>query len=227
MSSPEAEAPAPLLADAHPQAPTAWDASACARPDAAADAAHLEPRPPSADGAERWAAQEQDGRAPGARRRRLGPRAAPAAEPHAAEPCTPAAARFAERSCAAEEAREQKKQSDALQSRPLAEHSLKPPESLPREEPVPLAVAPGVSPAHWWATILLEARPLDAQEQPEPLVAKRPATPLPASSPQVRLQAGRRQLEARPPQAFPPEHASPAAPLDAPLRAASQLPSSA
>jgi hypothetical protein len=69
------------------------------------------------DGAERWVALEQDVRALDANRR-LVLQAALAAEPDATEPCTPAAARFAERSCVATEAAEQL---DAPQLKPLAE----------------------------------------------------------------------------------------------------------
>ena len=53
VSSPEVEAPDPRPADALPPEPTASDASACARPDAAADGPHPVLRLPLADGVER------------------------------------------------------------------------------------------------------------------------------------------------------------------------------
>jgi len=56
----EVEAPDPRPADALLQAPIAWDASACAHPDATADAVHRELRLTWADGAERWADQARD-----------------------------------------------------------------------------------------------------------------------------------------------------------------------
>jgi len=136
----EVEAPDPHPADALPPATAAWDASASARPDAAADAAVLPPQP--AGGAEKLAGRALDVQVRDASCRRLDPRAAPAAGRAAEEPCTPAVARFAERSCAALEVAEQP---DAPQSEPLTERSPKPPEALPRKEPVPLQAAlPGV-----------------------------------------------------------------------------------
>jgi hypothetical protein len=62
-------------------------------------------------------------------------------------------------------------QPDAPQSAPLAEHSLKPPEALSREE-LEVLVEWGVQAAHSRATMLPEALPLGAQEQPEPLEAQ-------------------------------------------------------
>jgi hypothetical protein len=133
-SFPEVEVPDPRPADALPQATAAWDASASARPDAAADAAGLRPQP--ADGAEKWAArvpavQEQDDS-----RHQLEPQAAPAAVPAAAEPCTPVVARFAEQSCAVLEAEEP---TDVLLWEPMAERSPKSWEALPGMESVPPA----------------------------------------------------------------------------------------
>ena len=98
--------------------------------------------------------------------------------PDAAEPCTPAAVRFAERSCAAPEKAERP---EAAQSDPPAEHSLKLSEALPREEPVPLAAqdAPAL---HSHVKMPLEARQPGAREPPEPL-ATHPETPLLAWSP--------------------------------------------
>ena len=112
MSFPEVEAPGQRPADALPQETDAWDASASARPDATADAVHLELRPPSVDVAEKWADRVQDAPVSDATRRSA-LLAVLAAEPHAAEPCTPDAARFAERSSAAPEA-QMEAQPDAL-----------------------------------------------------------------------------------------------------------------
>jgi hypothetical protein len=81
----------------------AWDASVSVHPDVAADAAHRELHQPSADGAEKLAARARGVLVPDAKRRRSALRAAPAAEPSAAELCTLAAARFGERSFAAVE----------------------------------------------------------------------------------------------------------------------------
>jgi hypothetical protein len=102
VSFQEVEAPDPRPADALPQETDAWDASASARPDARADAVHLELRPPSADVAEKLAGRVRDAPVSDATRRSA-LLAALAAEPHAGEPCTPAAAQFAERSSAAPE----------------------------------------------------------------------------------------------------------------------------
>jgi hypothetical protein len=64
----------------------------------------LELHQPSADVAERLADPEQAAPEQAAKRRRSALLAAPEAEPGVTEPCTPAVARFAERSCAAVEA---------------------------------------------------------------------------------------------------------------------------
>jgi hypothetical protein len=143
-----------------------------------ADAARLEVRPQPADGAEKWADRARGAQARDALCHRSAPRAAPEAAPDAAELCTPAAVRFAERSCAAPEKAERP---DAPQSDPPAEHSLKLSEALPREEPVPLAAqdAPAL---HSHVKMPLEARQPGAREPPEPL-ATHPETPLLAWSP--------------------------------------------
>jgi len=113
VSFPEVEAPDPRPADARLPATAASDASASARPDAMADAVHLELRPPSADVAEKWAARVRDAPVSDAIRRSV-LLAAPAAEPPAAELYTRVAARFAEQSCAAAEA-QMEEQPDAPQ----------------------------------------------------------------------------------------------------------------
>ena len=83
-----------------------------------------------------------------AKRRRSALPAAPAAEPAAAVLCTPAAARFAERSCAAVEAQmPMEEQPDAPQWEPLAERSPKLPKALPQLEPMPPEVASLGAPA--------------------------------------------------------------------------------
>jgi hypothetical protein len=104
------EAPDPRPADARLQETAAWDASACAHPDVTADAVRLEVRRPSADVAEKLVGRAPDVLVPDAMCRRSAPPAVPEAEPGAAEPCTPDEARFAERSCAAQEAQMQKQQ---------------------------------------------------------------------------------------------------------------------
>jgi hypothetical protein len=210
-SFPEVEAPDPRPADELPRATAAWDASACARRDAAMGAADL--RPQLAGGVERWAGLARDVPARDATCRRLEPRAAPAAKPPAEAPCRPVAARFAERSSAAPEVAEQP---GAPQGQPLAGRSPKPPAVFPRKDLVLLAAAPGVPTARPQATMPPEAQRMDVQKQPEPLAAGLPALPempLPASSP-----------EAPPPQVFLPELV---ALLDAALPAAPQLPSAA
>jgi hypothetical protein len=177
---PEVEAPDPLPADARRQATAVWDASACARPDAAADAVHPEVRPQPADGAERWADLARDAQGRDAHCHRSAPRAALAAEPDAAELCTPAVVRFAERSFAAPEAAERPEESvqrNASQSEPPEERSLK----LPEEEPAPLA-APDVPAARLRAAMLQKARPPGAPEQQKPMVTQ-PEAQLPASLP--------------------------------------------
>jgi hypothetical protein len=118
-------------ADARPQAPSAWDAWAAVHRDATADAAHREVRPPSADGAERSAAQAPDAQVLGAMCRQLELRAAPPAERDVAGPYTRAAARSAERSCAVPGAAEPL---DGPQPEPMAERSRKPPVALPELE---------------------------------------------------------------------------------------------
>jgi hypothetical protein len=137
------------------------------------------------------------------------------------EPCTPDAARFVERSCAAREA-QMEEQQDVLHREPLAEHSLKLLVELPwRERVQPEVVPPGAPESSQLkmkpVTTLPEAqRP--AQEQLEPLVAESRApsgTPLPASQP-----------EAQPPPASLPEYAQRAALPDA-ARLAPQLPCAA
>ena len=108
------------------------------------DAVHPELRPPSADAVERWADRARDVQVRDGTIRRLELQAVPAAGLAAPEPCTPAVARFAERSCAAPGAAEQP---DAPKQEPLAERSPKPPEALQRLEPAPRAVlwaVPGV-----------------------------------------------------------------------------------
>jgi hypothetical protein len=97
-------------ADALPQEPIAWDAWDDARPDAAADEAHRALRLPSAGDAERWVDRVQADRGRDGTFRRLELQAAPEAEPGALALCTLAEARFAERSCAAQEAQMQKQQ---------------------------------------------------------------------------------------------------------------------
>jgi hypothetical protein len=113
---------------------------ACARPDAAADAADL--RPQLAGGAEISAGQAPDVPARGASPHLSEPRAAPAAEPPAEEPYTPVVARFAEQSCVAPEVAEQP---DAPQWEPLAAPSPKSPEAFPQMKLGLLeAASPGV-----------------------------------------------------------------------------------
>jgi hypothetical protein len=113
--------------DALPQAPSAWDASAFVRRDAAADAVLRELRQPLVDDAEKLVGPARADPALGASRRRLGLRAAPAVALIAPEPCKPGAARFAGRSCEALEAPER---AGALQRAALAERSRKPLEAL-------------------------------------------------------------------------------------------------
>jgi hypothetical protein len=105
-SFPEVEAPVLLRAGALLQAPTAWDASAFARRDAAADELHRELRRPSADAAEKLVGQARDVPALDALRRRSELRVAPAVGSIGSELYIPDAAQFVERSCAAREAQE-------------------------------------------------------------------------------------------------------------------------
>ncbi len=120
VSCREAEELGQHQADALPQALAAWDAWVCAPRDGAADAAHLELRPPSADDAEKLAARERDGQARDAYRR-LELRAELTAEPDAQAPYKRAVAQFAERSCAGLPVAEQP---DASQSEPPVARSL-------------------------------------------------------------------------------------------------------
>jgi len=158
---------------------------ACVRPDAAADAAHLEVHPPRVDGVEKWADPVRGARVRGAHCHQSARRAEPAAEPDAAELCTPAAVRFAERSCAAAEAAEGAEQPDVSQP----ERLLKSPETeaQPKEEPVPLVAASPGARVHSPVTMLpMEAQLPNAPKQQEPLAAQPPARPeaqLLASSP--------------------------------------------
>jgi hypothetical protein len=205
------EAPVQHPADAPPQATAAWDASAFARPDAAADAVHREVRPLPADDAEKSADRVRDALARDACRRSAH-QAAPASEPHVEELCTPAGARSAERSCAAPEAPEPL---DAPSWEPPVERSPKP-QALPQMKRVRLATAsPDVPAARRLTmeleTILLQARLPGAQEQPGPPEPQPPALP-------------ERPLPALAPQVFLPEHAQLAAPSDAALPAVPQLP---
>jgi hypothetical protein len=165
--------------------------------------------------------------------RRSERQAAPAAEPDAPEPCTRAAARSAERSCAGPEA------AGPLASRqlePRAERSLKRSEvrTAPQEaQPaVPLG-GPGAGPrSKIRAPLRLAAVPEVSKESPgrkerkEPLPRELLEFPLPASGRQGRpLSAG-----SRPPEALPAslqESAQPAHGLrvDAARAAGSPLPS--
>lgn len=81
----------------------------------------LEVRPPSADVAEKLADLAPGVPEQAAKRRRSALPAAREAEPGVMEPCTPAAARSAERSCAVLEA-QMEEQPDAPHWEPLAEH---------------------------------------------------------------------------------------------------------
>ena len=87
-------------ADALQQELSEWDALACARQDAAADAVNLELRPQQVDGAEKWAARVQDGRAWGALRRQLELPVGPAAARPVSAPCIQVLDPSVERSCA-------------------------------------------------------------------------------------------------------------------------------
>ena len=213
MLFPEVEAPDLRPADARPPETAAWDALASARLVATVDAVHLELRPPSADVAEKWADRARDAPVSDVNRRSA-LLAARAAEPPAAELCTPAAARFAGRSCAAAEA-QMEQRSDAARQEPLPACSLKSLADLPQPEHVPLsAVSPGVPAARPLAPMPPEAQ-RRAQEQLEPRVVQPPTlpeAPQPASQPEEQL-----------PQASLPEHAQRAAPSDAALPEAPQL----
>ena len=79
--------PAPLPADARPRATAAWDASACARQDAAADVARQELFPQPAVGAERSAGRVRDVRERDVTCRRWERRAARVAQWDAEAPC--------------------------------------------------------------------------------------------------------------------------------------------
>jgi len=157
------------------------------------DAADLRPQP--ADGAERLAVQAPDAQVRGDSSRRWELRAAPAVAPASSELCTPVAARFVERSCAAPAAA---KRPDAPQGEPPAERSRIQPEVLPqRDLALPEAAlrderAGPRRAAAKPATMLPEARP-PAGERPEPAEFPSPALPallLPASLPVARPLAG-------------------------------------
>jgi len=124
------------------------------------------------------AGRARDVPAPDAPRRRSALQAAPAAEPDAAELCTPGVVPSAERSCAASEAAQLP---DAPV--PLAARSPKPPEAL-RLKPEQ-AAAPGVPEVHSRVTLqsapMLEVPQPDAREQQEAHSPKLPEAPLPAS----------------------------------------------
>jgi hypothetical protein len=210
----EAEAPDLRPADAFPQATAVWDALVSARLGAAADAAHPELHQPSADDAEKLAARALDAPAPAVKHHRSALPAALAAEPPAAEPCKPDAARFAERSSAATEV-QMEERPDEPQSAPQAARSPKPLAELLRPEHAPLSVvSPGVQVARPPASMPPEAQ-RRALEQLEPRVAQPPTlpeAPPPASQPEEQL-----------PQVSLPEHAPLAAPSDAALPEAPQL----
>ena len=114
--------------DAHPSAKYAWDASACARQDGAADALPaLHPRP--GVGAGRWAGQALDVRERRASRHRLERQAAPEVELASSEPYIPDAARFGERSCAVPVVAEQMAEAQPVERSPIQ------PVALPQVEP--------------------------------------------------------------------------------------------
>jgi hypothetical protein len=159
------------------------------------DAPRLEVRPPSADAAEKLAAQARDVQVRDDSTRRLELRAVPGVAPAAEELCTPVAGRFAEQSCAAPVAAQQP---DVLRLEPLAECSRIPPEALPTQmELVQLEAVPqdALAVQRWAmrqpARMLPEARPQD-EEQPEPQEFPPravPALPQAASLPGARPRA--------------------------------------
>jgi hypothetical protein len=132
------EAPDPHPADARPQALSAWDASACAHPDAAADEAHRYLRRQRQREAvvEKLAGQVLDAQARDGKFRRLELQAAPGVELAALALCTLGAGQSVEQSCAELEAAEQP---DALKQEPMAARSPRPQEALQQAEPVPQA----------------------------------------------------------------------------------------
>jgi hypothetical protein len=166
-----------------------------------ADAAHPELHQPSADVAEKSAGRARDVPVKDANRRSALP-AALAAEPPAAEPCTPDAAQFVERSCAAPEAQKQmqmEERPDARQPVPQAEHSLKPLAELLQPEPALLAVGSPGAQARSPATMKSAEASPRAEEQLGPPAAQPPM--LPEASPPVSPPV------AQQPQASLPEHA--------------------
>jgi hypothetical protein len=169
------EAPDLRPADVRPQALSAWDASVCVHPDAAADEAHLRlhHRRQRVAVVEKLAGREQDAQVPDGKFRRLELQAAPEAELAAPALCTPDVARSAERSCAAPEAAEQP---DALKQEPRAERSPKPPEAHSQREPVPQAAQQRAAPeVRQPATRKLAALLLAQEAQPQPAYRQRTA----------------------------------------------------
>jgi len=163
--------------DARPLVLSAWDASVCVRPDAAADEAHLHLRSLRQREAvvEKLAGRARDAQVPDGKFRRLELQAVPEAEaePDAPALCTPAVARFAERSCAAPEEAEQP---DALTQEPRAERLPKPPEAHLQREPVRQAAQPRAAPAVRQLAMRKLAALLLAQEaQPRPAYRQRTA----------------------------------------------------
>jgi hypothetical protein len=163
------EAPDLHPADAHPQARSAWDASVCAHPDAAADEArlYLRHRRQREAGVEKLAGRERDVRAQDGKFRRLELQAAPAAELAAPALCKLDVARSVGRSCAELEEAEQP---DALKQEPRAEHSRKPPQSRLQAEPAQQKAAPRAVPAGRQPATRKPAALQPAQEaQPQPV----------------------------------------------------------
>jgi hypothetical protein len=160
-------------ADVRLQALNAWDASACVRPDVAADEAHLHLRPQQQREAvvEKWAGRALDAQVRDGMSHRSELQAAPAAELAAPALCTLDVARSAERSCAAPEAAELP---GALKLEPLAERSPKPPEA--QRELEPQAAAPRAAQAVQQLAMRKLAALLPAREaQPQPAYRQRTA----------------------------------------------------
>jgi hypothetical protein len=221
------EAPDLRPAGAIPQATGAWDASVCARPDAAADVLHLELRSPPADDAERLVGRARDVRERHALHRQSELLAAPAAEQAAKAPCTRVLAQSAERSSLAPVAVAQLNAPESKQRAPRKQMQMQ--MEVRRLEAFELQTAPrGVPAVRLRASMPVEAQLLGAWEQPEPsemhsrkLPAALWASPA-AAQPSLggSLRPGARL------QVFPPEHVSLSRPRDAepPVR---QPPSSA
>lgn len=204
-------------ADALRQEPNAWDALACARQDATADAPHLELRLPSAGDAEKLAGRARDDRARDGMFPRLELRAVPEAEPDARVLCTQAAARFAERSCAApvEEARQVLWQWAALAKRwPMLRESLAQVQSL-----AALAQHAAVQlRAYMYPAMMLPAPRLPSwRERPAAQMVSLAARAEQLSSLPAALLEQAQQLRAARKQVFPPQELAQAIGLEAAL----------